>query len=201
MARLTLIAHAATEALRRTAFPLNEPIPEQEIVILSALNWTMPRAERIWSAPEQRTQQTARILGLQATTEEALQDCGYGKWHGRSMDEVHAEEPNGILAWLTDPSASPHGGESIENLIRRIGKWMDKQYDVNHTIAITHPAVIRAAMVHALRVPTQTFWRFDISPLSLTDLRFSRNQWTLRCSGCSLHRKDQAPGSNADSMD
>jgi broad specificity phosphatase PhoE len=48
------------------------------------------------------------------------------------MDEVQAEEPEGIIAWLTDPSAAPHGGESIENLIDRVGLWMDEQCAAKH---------------------------------------------------------------------
>ena len=54
-----------------------------------------------------------------------------------------------------------------------------------HTIAVTHPAVIRAAIVHALQVPLPAFWRFDIAPLSLTDLRFNGGVWSVRCAGCS----------------
>jgi broad specificity phosphatase PhoE len=203
-ARLTLIAHAATEAQRRAAFPLDEPIAEPEIARIAALAWRAPRAKRAWSAPEQRAQQTAHALGLDAVRANELRDCDYGRWRGRTMDEVHAEEPEGILAWLSDPAAAPHGGESIQSLIGRAGKWLDEQceidaqHDAGHIVAVTHPAVIRAAIVHALRLPAPTFWRFDIPPLSLTDLRFSRGGWTLRCTGCSLHGSPQAGESDRD---
>jgi broad specificity phosphatase PhoE len=201
--RLTLIAHAATEAQRHAAFPLDEPVTEREIAKIAALNWVMPRVKHVWSAPEQRARQTSRALGLQATIVDELRDCDYGRWRGRRMDEVQSEEPDGIVAWLTDPSASPHGRESIEDLISRVGLWMDEQHEsdeqheIDHTLAVTHPAVIRAAIVHALCIPTQTFWRFDISPLSLTDLRFSRGVWTLRCAGCPLRGGGQADQSEA----
>jgi broad specificity phosphatase PhoE len=197
--RLTLIAHAATEAQRHAAFPLDEPITEREIVKIAALNWSAPRAEQIWSAPERRTQETSRRLGLAASVADGLRDCDYGKWCGRSMDEVQSVDSEGILAWLTDPSSAPHGGESIQNLIDRVGTWMDQQREVGHTLAVTHPAVIRAAIVCVLRIPAQTFWRFDISPLSLTDLRFSRGVWTLRCAGSPLIGKRQAEESESDS--
>jgi broad specificity phosphatase PhoE len=190
-ARLTLIAHAATKAQRQAAFPLDEPITEREITRIAALNWNAPQAQRIWSAPEQRTQETSRFLGLAAVVADGLRDCDYGKWRGRSMEEVQSADPEGILAWLTDPSSAPHGGQSIEDLIDRVGRWMDQQHDVSHTLAVTHPAVIRAAIVHALEIPAPTFWRLDISPLSLTDLRFNQRVWTLRCSGCSLRPVEQ----------
>jgi broad specificity phosphatase PhoE len=191
-ARLTLIAHAATEAHRKAAFPLDESITEREIAKIAALNWNAPRAERIWSAPEQRTQETSRLLGLAATVTDELRDCDYGSWRGRSMDEVQSADPEGMLAWLTDPSAAPHGGQSIADLINRVGRWIDQQHEVSHTAAVTHPAVVRAAIVYALQVPAQTFWRLDISPLSLSDLRFNHRAWTLRCAGCALIGKRQA---------
>jgi broad specificity phosphatase PhoE len=185
-ARLSFIVHAATEAQRNAAFPLDELITEREQARIAKVGRNIPKAEQIWSAPEQRTQQTSRTLGLQALVSDGLRDCDYGRWRGRKMEEIQLENPDGILAWLSDPSASPHGGESIELLIARIGTWMDEQRDVKHTIAVTHPAVVRAAIVYALGLPSQNFWRFDIAPATLTDLRFSRDVWTVRCSGCFL---------------
>lgn len=185
-ARLTLIAHAATEAQRRAAFPLDEPIAEREIAKIAALNWTAPRANRVLSAPELRARQTSHALRLKPTLSEELRDCGYGTWSGRAMDEVQVEDPEGMIAWLTDPTSAPHGGESIANLITRVGSWMEEQREVAHTIAVTHPSVIRGAIVHALQLPLATFWRIDVAPLSLTDLRFNGRSWSLRCAGCSL---------------
>ncbi len=184
--RLTFVAHAATEAQRHAAFPLDEPISERERARLANLDRIHLRAERMWSAPEQRTLETSRILGLTVTIAEDLRDCDYGRWRGRSMDRVQTEEPNGIAKWLSDPRATPHGGESIERLVDRVGKWMDKQRDAKHTIAVTHPAVIRAGIIYALRLPVHNFWRFDVASLTITDLRFNRDVWTVRCSGCSL---------------
>ena len=184
--RLILIAHAATEAQRRSAFPLDEPIAEREIVKLSAARWSLPQADRLWTAPEQRAQQTSSMLRLQSVVVQPLRDCDYGRWRGRSMDEIHAEEPAGMVSWLTDPGVAPHGGESIESLIERVGTWMSEQCNAKCAMAVTHATVIRAALVYALRMPAQMFWRFDIAPLSMTDLRFSRSVWTLRCSGCAL---------------
>jgi broad specificity phosphatase PhoE len=184
--RLTLISHAATEAQRRAAFPLDEPVLELESARLTGLNWSAPATTQVWSAPEQRAQQTSRMLGLAVTLADGLRECNYGRWSGRQMNAVQSETPEGILAWLTDPGAAPHGGESIDDLIARTGTWMVEHRDVKHTVAVTHPAVIRAAIVHALRIPALAFWRFDIAPLTLTDLRFNRNVWTVRCSGCPL---------------
>jgi broad specificity phosphatase PhoE len=184
--RLSFISHAGTEAQRHAAFPLDEPITEREQVRIAGLDRNIPKAERVWSAPEQRAQQTCRILGLSGMPAEELRDCDYGTWKGRRMEDVQSEDPHGFIDWLTVPDSAPHGGESVERLVGRVGAWMNEQSDVRHTIAVTHPAVVRAAIVYALRLPLQNFWRFDIAPATLTDLRFSRDLWTVRCSGCSI---------------
>jgi broad specificity phosphatase PhoE len=188
--RLTLIAHAPTEARRHSAFPFDEPVEERELERAAALDWKAPRAQRVFSAPELRTQQTAQALGLSASNSVELCDCDYGVWRGRKIDEVEAEDPEGVLAWLTDPSSSPHGGESVESLIARTGRWIEEQCNVAHTLAVTHPAVIRGAIVYVLGIPALTFWRFDVRPLSLTDLRFNGRVRTVRCASCPLGIQD-----------
>jgi broad specificity phosphatase PhoE len=184
--RLTLISHAPTTAQRCAAFPLDEGLEEQEIAKIAALGWIAPRAQAILSGPEDRAQQTAKALGLSAEAAIELRDCDFGTWKGKALSEVESRQPEDVVAWLTDPGAAPHGGESTLKLIERIARWLEARRDAGHTIAITHPAVIRSAIVHILQAPPSTFWRIDIAPLSLTDLRWNGKVWTLRSSGCAL---------------
>jgi broad specificity phosphatase PhoE len=178
--RITFIAHAPTEALRRAAFPLDEPLLKREKVT------TNLKGVEAWSGPEQRAIQTSGVLGLSTRVAGGLRDCDYGRWRGQTLEEIQSQDPEGMLQWLTRPDAAPHGGESIETLIGRAGRWMDEQHAVSHTLAVTHPAVIRAAIVSGLDLPPKIFWRFDIAPLSLTEMYFSRSTWTLRRVGCVL---------------
>ena len=50
-------------------------------------------------------------------------------------------------------------------------------------VAVTHPAVIRAAIVHALGAPPASLWRIDVEPLSLTRLHHGSGGWSLRQRG------------------
>jgi broad specificity phosphatase PhoE len=184
--RLTLIAHAATEAQRRAAFPLDEPLEKRELEKVAALGWKAPRAHHVVSGPERRAKQTAEALGFSAENAVELRDCDYGAWSGHTLSEVELRQPEEVFAWLTDPGAAPHGGESILQLITRIGAWLEEQRAPDHTIAVTHPAVIRSALIHTLQAPPSSFWRIDIAPLSLTDLRWNGRVWTVRSSGCAL---------------
>jgi broad specificity phosphatase PhoE len=199
-ARLTLISHAATPATRLAAFPQDELLDAGEIAKLgkfASRTWHAPRARQVLTAPEHRTRQTAQALDLNAVVTDELRDCDYGAWQGRGLADLQAEAPEAILQWLTDPTASPHGGESITALIARTTVWLNGlvQHD-GHTIGVTHPAVIRSAILHTLGAPASSFWRVDIAPLTVTDLRHNGRVWTLRSSAVPLSLDEAEPVEN-----
>jgi broad specificity phosphatase PhoE len=186
--RITFISHAPTAAVRRSAFPLDEPIEPREVEKLRSIGWIPPRVRQVYAAPEQRTRQTAKALGFDPILSAELKDLNYCSWRGKSLDEVQSTDPDGIRRWLTDIDAAPHGGESIANFLARIKLWLAGQHSSGHTLAVTHPAVIPAALVLTLQAPAQSFWRIDIPPLSITDLRWNGGFWSLRSSGCPFSR-------------
>jgi broad specificity phosphatase PhoE len=193
-ARVCFIAHAPTPAQRTASFPLDEDIENRDSIAFHGGSLKVPQSDQAWSAPEKRACQTSHMLGLNVEISNELRDCEFGSWRGKTIAAVEAEDPDGLLAWLRDPNSTPHGGESVEQLIRRVGAWLDDQSCAKRTNAVTHPSVIKAAVVHSLGLPMKSFWRVDVAPLSLTDLRFNRNVWTVRCVGCSLNACE--PSSN-----
>ncbi|MFK8911357.1 histidine phosphatase family protein [Streptomyces sp. YS-3] len=120
--------------------------------------------------------------GLPTGDEPALADWDLGSWRGRRLDELSAEEPTGVRAWLTDPAAAPHGGESLLALVARVGAWLDTlPVAGGRVLAVASPAVVRAAVTHALALPPASFWRLDVAPLTLTELSGRSGRWNLRC--------------------
>jgi broad specificity phosphatase PhoE len=92
-----------------------------------------------------------------------------------------------VAAWLTDPAAAPHGGESLHDLLTRTGGWLRDLPTATRTVlAVTHPMVIRALVVNAIAATPASFWRIDIPPLTRTVLRGGADRWTLRGSSQSL---------------
>jgi broad specificity phosphatase PhoE len=172
--RVELICHAATAATRHTAFPGDEPLPA------TGTAGPLPRIHRALSGPELRCQQTAAMLGLEPETDERLRECDYGTWRGRTLEELTDTEPDAVQAWLGDPAAAPHGGESIVDLMARVGAWLDELSGTRGRIgAVTHPSVVRAALVHAIRATPESFWRIDIAPLTRTSLAGGQSTWSL----------------------
>lgn len=188
-ARLTLICHASTEAVRTAAFPADEPIDGRGQADAIELAERLPRADRCWTSPELRTRQTADVLKLDAISLPELRDCDYGAWKGCTFAEILARDPKGIDAWLRDPAAAPHGGESVLSLMQRVAHWLDGEKIIDgRAILVTHASIVRAAIVHAIEATPKSFWRIDVAPLSVTRLSGKDGRWNLMSAGCSLSK-------------
>jgi len=179
--RITWLAHGATSATRQASFPEDEPIEEKAREAAARLGDSIPRADRVLIAPERRTQETAAALGLSGVCDPLLRDCDPGRWAGRALAELRAEEPQALAAWLEDPDAAPHGGESVADVIRRIARWSDSpERGDGRILAVTHPTVIRAALIHAMGAPAGSFWRVDVAPLSRLILSRHGAHWRVQ---------------------
>jgi broad specificity phosphatase PhoE len=182
---LLLVRHAATAATRASAFPADEELDERGREQAAGLAGALPdRAEAITS-PARRCRQTAAAAGLNARTDEEIADCDFGSWAGRSLADVNERDPAAVRAWMLDPEAAPHGGESLAVLSTRIARWLDAQAAIEgRMVAITHGEVVKAAVVHALGAPVRAFWRIDAAPLSITELHAHGGRWTVARLNC-----------------
>ncbi|MGJ4858796.1 histidine phosphatase family protein [Labrys sp. La1] len=178
--RLILLCHGATPAVRAAGFPLDEALDARGLAAARKLEGHFGRPARILSSPALRARQTAQALGHDPEVDEALRECDHGRWAGLALDAVAAAEPEALRAWLTDPDACPHGGESVATLIARVGAWLDGRRFEGYTLAVTHASVLRAAVVRALGAEARSFWRIDAAPLATADLRPSGRGWSLR---------------------
>lgn len=185
--RLTLIAHGSTRAARQAVFPspdnpMDEPGAAGAIRLGTRLGTRLGRVDHTWSSPALACIQTAAALGLDADCRDALRDCDHGRWRGRSIQDVAAEEPDALGAWLSDPASPPGGGEAFADLLERVARWLEEDPGgrSGRFIAVTHASVIRAAILTALRAPASSFTRIDVAPLSATRLiRGPRGHWAL----------------------
>ncbi|MFI8517594.1 histidine phosphatase family protein [Streptomyces sp. NPDC085481] len=176
--RLSLVAPAMSTALREARFDDSgpvEPLPEGLLTVAAGV--------RVVGSPSGRCRATAEALGLaHAVPVDALAGCAMGRWRGRSLAELAAGEPESLGAWLSDPDAAPHGGESLRELRERVGAWLDA-LESGAYLAVAEPDVIRAAAAHALDAPAGAFWRLDVRPLSRTELSGRSGRWNLRLGG------------------
>ncbi|WBB60099.1 histidine phosphatase family protein [Streptomyces sp. WMMC500] len=218
-----LVTPAVDAALPHAVFGADEPLDAAgrraaERAGAHAAAWLRTHAPA-YAAPSVRCRQTADALGLAAEPEAELADWDLGRWRGRVLEELAATEGEAVRAWLTDPAAAPHGGESLLQLRGRVGVWLDaltgpavppdpadrtgmtdpagpavptgpawppapsaaNGTPARHVVAVAEPAAVRAAVVHALDLPSAAFWRLDVPALTGTELTGRAGRWSLRC--------------------
>lgn len=179
--RVTLISPARNAASDEARFDDGQPLNETGLRGVRAAAGSLPAAERTFAAPSLRCEQTADGLGLRAMTAPEAAGCAMGRWRGRTLEEVAADDPEGVGSWLTDPERAPHGGESVADLCARTDAWLARlAAEPGRVVAVVEPDVVRAAVVCALGAPAQGFWRVDVEPLTVTALSGRAGRWNVR---------------------
>ncbi|MFI9628931.1 histidine phosphatase family protein [Streptomyces sp. NPDC052042] len=183
---LMSVSPALNPALREARFDGDSPLDAAGVRQAREAAAAVPAADLYVRTPSERCAGTADALGLRADPEPALRGWDLGRWSGRQLAEVSGREPEAVSAWLTDASAAPHGGESLTGFCTRVGDWLEHVADRTggggvRVLAVVDPSVVRALIVRALGLPTESFWRLDVAPLTLTGLSGRAGRWNLRC--------------------
>jgi broad specificity phosphatase PhoE len=179
--RLTLIANASTPAVRAAAFPLDEALDDYGRRDAEAMADEFRNVSIVLASPAKRALETAAVLGLDPEVDAALRDLDLGNWAGRALSSIAEAEPDALASWLTDPAFAPHGGETVEGLFARISVWMQAiSAREGRIVAVTHPAVIRAAILAAIHASPSSYWHIDIAPLSIVELTSNGRRWVLK---------------------
>jgi len=110
--------------------------------------------------PESATRESARLLAGSAgfAVDDALRTLDTGVWAGRTPEEI---DPGELGAWFTDPAARPHGGESIEEFVRRVHAW-------RRSVADTTLAVVAMPVAQALLcVDAHRYFEVEVRPATV----------------------------------
>ncbi len=179
--RLILIANASTSAVRASAFPLDEGLDDKGRKDATAMAAEFRNTSTVLASPAKRTLETAAALGFDAKIDTALRDLDLGRWAGHTLNSVAASEADALASWLSDPTTAPHGGETIDGLFARISIWLQAiSARDERIVTVTHPAVIRAAILAAIHASPSSFWNIDVAPLSVVELTSNGKRWALK---------------------
>jgi probable phosphomutase (TIGR03848 family) len=140
----------------------------------------------IVTSPLRRCRQTAQALqaaradGCPTNVDQALVECGYGEWTGRSLRELSKDK-----LWRSvqqQPSAVQFpGGESMTEMSSRavgaIRGWdrrLAADYGENAVwAAISHGDVIKAILADALGMHLDSFQRLMVDPASVSIVHYT----------------------------
>ena len=133
----------------------------------------------VWRAPGRTPSDTVLALGQASEIAPALRPVDCGRWTGRRLADIAAEDADGLRDWLRDPRAAPHGGETLAAATERVGAWMgEREAEGGDGIAIASPLIVAAATARALGGEADLALRLDLPPLSCVALGFNRG-WRL----------------------
>ncbi|MEV4974330.1 histidine phosphatase family protein [Streptomyces scopuliridis] len=186
--RVTLVTAARGSDLYDERFDDDRPVDRagwHEMQRVAHALVPLSAADLRYCSPTLRSRTTGDALGYAPLAQPALRDCDMGRWRGFTLAEVIAREPAAVDAWIADPRSAPHGGETLLAFISRIGGWLDTRpaEDIAAIVAVAEPAVVRAALVYALKAPPRTYWYVDVQPLSTITLTGTPGRWSLRLDG------------------
>ncbi|MGW2932733.1 histidine phosphatase family protein [Streptomyces sp. NPDC001156] len=183
--RVTFVAAARSSSLLAERFQDDRPLDQagwDEVQRVAHDLVPLAAAELRYCSPTPRNRATGDALGYAPLVQPALRDCDMGRWRGLTLGEAMAREPSAVDAWLADPRSAPHGGEPLMSFISRVGGWLDTRPvdDGSRIVAVTEPAVVRAALVYALKAGPSSYWNIDVRPLSTITLAGHNGRWNLR---------------------
>ena len=177
---LTLVAHALTPALRGLVLGGDaEPDPAG----VEAARGLKLTADAVYAGPERAAVRTAEALGMTPVVESALRDREYGEWSGRGLEELLAEDPERVAAWLERPHTATPGGETENDVLGRVADWLgdlaERHDDRSTVLAVVHPAIVRAVVLYVVDAPAESLRHVDVRPLATVTLSHHTGNWSL----------------------
>lgn len=137
----------------------------------------------IVSSPIQRTLDTANIisneLGLGVDVIENVAEISFGDWDGHTNEEVKSKWAADFSNWQGSWNVAPPNGESLEVFDARVqlGRQEILEEYAGKTVAVvSHVMPIRGFIRAAMDGGVSAYWRPQISPCSVTIIRFWGDQ-------------------------
>jgi len=127
----------------------------------------------IYTSNLKRAVETAEIIaqgrGLRIVTSENLAEIDFGKFEGLTHDEIVKSYPD----WEpSDFSFTAYGGESLEQLARRIRAFAKELRSGNpadaNILIVAHSGSLCVLLCLLLGIDIESWWRFRFAPASLT---------------------------------
>lgn len=128
---------------------------------------------RTISSDMSRVRETAERLGaVDVQFDPGLREIDVGKWTGRSIEEIEAEDSSAYLGWRAG-TRTPPGGETWGIFSKRVTDVIEAQRadPCANLLVACHGGVIRALLHHYLGLPPAHI--IPVAPASLTALRLS----------------------------
>jgi broad specificity phosphatase PhoE len=140
--------------------------------------------QAIYSSPLIRTHTTADIIAepkhLAPRISDGLTEIGYGKWEGKTVEEVDRLYHDDYLQWTADPAwYPPTEGESATSVAARalhVIEELREEFDDGNILLVAHKATIRIALCALLGIDVGRFrYRLACPVGSISVVQFGKH--------------------------
>ncbi|MFD7652632.1 bifunctional RNase H/acid phosphatase [Actinosynnema sp. NPDC059797] len=182
--RLHLLRHGQTElsVARRYSGRGNPPLTEvgrgQAEAAARRLG-KLAGVAAVVASPLARAQETARAVaaatGAELTTHEGLVETDFGAWEGLTFAEAARRDPDVHRRWLSDPTVPAPGGESFDEVLRRVRRVktdLIARYGGADVVVVSHVTPIKQLLRTALDVGPSLLFRLHLDLASLSVVEF-----------------------------
>lgn len=132
----------------------------------------------IYTGTLQRTISTGtKLHGSIKIQDPLLNEINYGSAEGLLYPELAEKFPDLVAAWeLKEDPKFPGGGESQQDVLERLEKFMAQIKPENKTAIVTHNVVIRALIGKALDLPTYSWFKLNPGHVEKHNFRIFQNK-------------------------
>jgi alpha-ribazole phosphatase len=195
MTRFWLIRHALVEENARATLygildvELCPHTLESQRPNYAALASALPHPAVWYVTPLSRTRRTAEAIlaggygGVELNVEPGLIEQNLGAWQGLAHADVpqHLSEPPHPF-WPLSGTERPPGGESMQDVILRVGMAMERlalRHEGHDIVIVSHGGAIRAAVAHALGIAANNALHLSVQNISLTRMDRLEEGWRV----------------------
>ncbi|ACZ43384.1 Phosphoglycerate mutase [Thermobaculum terrenum ATCC BAA-798] len=119
----------------------------------------------VYASPLRRALATAeavaRSQGLPVEALEGLVEMDFGRWEGRTREDVRRASPDRYLRWCEDPAAvAPEGGEGAYEVAQRALAALHHVFASHRAgavLVVAHRTVNRILLCHYLEIPIRAY--------------------------------------------
>jgi broad specificity phosphatase PhoE len=132
--------------------------------------------DAIYHSPLNRAKETAdevnRYHNAPMESVDGFVEMDMGEWEGRNFFQVIEEHPDVYQQWIYDPDGGMPGGESFNQVYRRVKDGTDALMTspYKNILVVTHAMVSRAILGNLLKLPPMGTRRFRTGNCCLSKL-------------------------------
>jgi broad specificity phosphatase PhoE len=180
---LILVRHGRTafNASGRLVGRLDPPLDDIGMAQAAAIGEVLKGVDRVVSSPLLRTRQTAEHIGGPVEIDERWIELDYGEYDGVVLGSP--ESASLWEHWRADSSFVPPGGESLDEMGRRVVAAVEELIPLaaDADIAVvSHVSPIKAAVSWSIGAGAETAWRSHLDQASISRISITPRGPLLR---------------------